>query len=78
MKEPETQSEAVQFLLANAARLDDDHFFSLMAKLDQWKLGRKKDMSLSDAYEILKNNIRHESSTGDGFVYLSQIEELLK
>jgi hypothetical protein len=78
MKEPETQSEAVQFLLANAARLDDDHFFSLMDKLDQWKLGRKKDMSLSDAYEILKNNIRYSSGTCTGFVYLSQIEELLK
>jgi len=78
MKEPETQSEAVQFLLANAARLDDDHFFSLMDKLDQWKLGRKKDMSLSDAYEILKNNIRYSSGTCHGFVYLSQIEELLK
>jgi hypothetical protein len=49
-----------------------------MAKLDQWKLGRKKDMALSDAYEILKQNARYESGTGDGFIYLSQIEELLK
>jgi len=71
-------SNMIFFLLSHAKRLDDDHFFSLMDKLDQWKLGRKKDMALSDAYEILKQNVRHESGTGDGFVYLSQIEELLK
>lgn len=71
-------SNMIFFLLSHAKRLDDKHFFSLMDKLGQWKLGRKKDMALSDAYEILKTNARHESGTGDGFVYLSQIEELLK
>lgn len=71
-------SNMIFFLLSHAKRLDDKHFFSLMDKLDQWKLGRKKDMALSDAYEILKQNVRYSSGTCPGFVYLSQIEELLK
>jgi len=71
-------SNMIFFLLSHAKRLDDDHFFSLMDKLDQWKIGRKKDMSLSDAYEILKKNAKYSSGTCPGFVYLSQIEELLR
>ena len=78
MKLPENQSELVQFLLANASRLDDEHYFALMEKLDQWKVGRKKEVLLSDAYEVLKQNVRYSSGSCPGFVYLSQIEELLK
>lgn len=42
MKLPKTQAETVQFLLANASRLDDEHFNALMLKLEQWKEGRNK------------------------------------
>lgn len=42
MKLPKTQAETVQFLLMNASRLDDEHFNSLMAKLNEWSIGRNK------------------------------------
>jgi hypothetical protein len=78
MIEPKIQSETVFFLLCNISRLDDEHFDALMDKLEQWKDGRKKEILLSDAYEILKQNVRYSSGDCQGFVYLSQIEELLK
>jgi hypothetical protein len=37
-----------------------------------------KELTLKDAYEILKRNIRYSSGTCPGFVYMSQIEELLQ
>ena len=37
-----------------------------------------KEMTLKEAYEILKRNIRYSSGTCSGFVYMSQIEELLQ
>jgi hypothetical protein len=78
MLEPKTQSEVIFFLLCNISRLDDEHFSALMDKLEQWDIGRKKAILLSDAYEILKQNVRYSSGDCQGFVYLSQIEELLK
>jgi hypothetical protein len=78
MIEPKTQSELIFFLLCNISKLDDEHFAALMDKLEQWDIGRKKDILLSDAYEILKQNVRYSSGDCEGFVYLSQIEELLK
>lgn len=35
-------------------------------------------MTLQEAYEILKANARYSSSVCEGFVYLSQIRELLE
>ena len=35
-------------------------------------------MTLQEAYDILKANARYSSSVCDGFVYLSQIRELLE
>lgn len=35
-------------------------------------------MSLKDAYKVLKKNARYSSGNCEGFVYLIQIEELLK
>lgn len=78
MIEPQTQSEAVFFLLCNISRLNDEHFAALMDKLEQWDIGRKREILLSDAYEILKQNVRYSSGDCEGFVYLSQIEEMLK
>jgi hypothetical protein len=78
MIEPKTQSEVIFFLLCNISKLDDEHFTELMDKLEQWDIGRKKEILLSDAYEILKQNVRYSSGDCQGFVYLSQIEELLK
>lgn len=78
MKTLETQAELVHFLSINASMLDDEHFNALMSKLEQWKIDRKKDIALSDAYQILKQNVRYSSGDCKGFVYLSQIEELLK
>ena len=78
MLEPKTQSEVIFFLLCNISKLDDEHFAALMDKLEQWDIGRKKAILLSDAYEILKQNVRYSSGDCEGFVYLSQIEELLK
>jgi hypothetical protein len=78
MLEPKTQSEVIFFLLCNISKLDDEHFTKLMDKLGQWDIGRKKAILLSDAYEILKQNVRYSSGDCEGFVYLSQIEELLK
>jgi hypothetical protein len=78
MLEPKTQSEVIFFLLCNISKLDDEHFTELMDKLGQWHIGRKKEILLRDAYEILKQNVRYSSGDCIGFVYLSQIEELLK
>ncbi|WP_396197424.1 hypothetical protein [Flavobacterium sp.] len=78
MLEPKTQSEVIFFLLCNISKLDDEHFAALMDKLEQWDIGRKREILLSDAYEILKQNVRYSSGDCEGFVYLSQIEELLK
>ena len=78
MTEPQTQSEAVFFLLCNISRLNDEHFAALMDKLEQWDIGRKKAILLSDAYEILKANAYYSSIECNGFVYLAQIEEMLK
>jgi len=41
-------------------------------------INQLSEMSLKEAYEILKQNVRYSSGTCPGFVYLSQIEELLK
>jgi hypothetical protein len=41
-------------------------------------IGRKKAILLSDAYEILKENAYYSSIECNGFVYLAQIEEMLK
>jgi hypothetical protein len=57
MLEPKTQSEVIFFLLCNISKLDDEHFAALMDKLEQWDIGRKKAILLSDAYEILKHNV---------------------
>lgn len=78
MLEPKTQSEVIFFLLCNISKLDDEHFAALMDKLEQWDIGRKREILLSDAYEILKQNVRYSSGDCEGFVYLSQIEEMLK
>ena len=34
-------------------------------------------MKLEEAYKILKENVRYSHSSCEGFVYLSQIKELL-
>lgn len=41
-------------------------------------LKQLETISLKEAYEILKKNTKYSSGTCPGFVYLSQIEELLK
>jgi hypothetical protein len=78
MIEPKTQSELIFFLLCNISKLDDEHFAALMDKLEQWDIGRKREILLSDAYEILKANAYYSSIECNGFVYLAQIEEMLK
>ncbi len=40
-------------------------------------LKQLETISLKEAYEILNKNVRYSSDTCPGFVYLSQIEELL-
>jgi len=53
----------------------DERDLSIAFKIVFERIG---EIHLRDAYDVLKENARYSSPTCGGFVYLSQIEELLK
>lgn len=55
MKLPKTQAEVVFFLLSNASRLDNEHFNSLMEKLEEWKRNRVISKYNQELVEKVRN-----------------------
>lgn len=75
----ETAKEALELhnKWRRGAEIEPTHPMVLGAAIDV-AVKNLSELTLKEAYEILKKNTKYSSGTCPGFVYLSQIEELLK